>query len=111
DVPAPQVAQLGLVHLEDVAILEQNLTARDLAVVRAETKNGFGGDALAAAGLADNAEEITAVHIELCILHRLDFAQLSEKGYLQILDFQQMFQPGSLLTSVQRLCAGLRPGS
>ncbi|MNY00831.1 hypothetical protein D3C86_1333400 [compost metagenome] len=101
DAVAADLAHLGLGEREQVLALEEDLAADDLALGACdEAHDREGGDALAAAGFADDAEDLARLDLEVDAVHRLDDAFLGGEVGLQ---------PGNL---EQRFChvSSIRPG-
>ena len=67
---AAHVLDLMLVHLGDIAALEEHLAGGGLG----EPHDGTAGGGLAAAGLTDEAERLTGVNLEGDVVHSRDDA-------------------------------------
>ena len=89
DAVAADVADLVLVDLEEVFALEPDFAVDDAAGRRRdEAQEGEGGDALAAAALADEADGLALVEVVADAVDRLDDAVVSEEVRLQVLSPQ-----------------------
>src|SRR5262249_18003485 len=90
DAVAADIADLIVVHLQDVIALEGDFAIDDLAGWRGdeahqrERRNG-----LAAAGLAHDAERFAGHQVERDTIHGLDDAVLREELRLEIFDVQE----------------------
>ena len=81
------MADLVLVHLDDVLTLEHDLAADDLAGrVRDQTEDGERAYGLAAAALADEAENFAGLNVIAHAVDGLDHALLRVEVRLQVLD-------------------------
>jgi hypothetical protein len=61
------------------------------STIRNQTHDGLGGDALAAPGLPDHAEDFAFLHVKGDVVHRPYHALEDIKIGLEVLDIEEMF--------------------
>jgi hypothetical protein len=77
DAPAPDAAQLGRRRGQQILALEQDASIRDPAGrIGNQAQHRQGGDALAAAGLADDAQHLAGHHVETDAVDRGEAARV-----------------------------------
>src|SRR5439155_16742241 len=89
DVVPTDLAQAPVVHRQQVLAVEQRLAARDRGPARVQAHDRQAGDALAAAGLADDAERLALLDLEADAVDRLDDAVVGAEIRAEIVDLEQ----------------------
>src|SRR4029450_1823279 len=88
--PAPRdLPPLPRRHRQQFLALPQRLAARDRVLLRVEPHDRQAGDALAAAGLADDAKRLSLLHGEGPAVHRLDDPVFGPEGRTEVLDVEK----------------------
>ncbi len=67
--------------------VEENFSRHDTTRLVNDLENGFGGDALAAATLADNTERTVAVYFQVHSVYRFDDALIQDEMGFEVFDF------------------------
>src|SRR5580704_825491 len=88
DVTSTDVAQLFLGELQQIASLEHDLAADHLARSLDQTEDRHGRDALAAAGLTDDAEGFARRHTEADASNRLDLPVVGEEVRAEVANLE-----------------------
>src|SRR5262249_39662954 len=84
DVAPADLTEIIGFELEQVLVAEDDLAAHDLAGFLHETEDRHRGDALAAPGLADDAERLAAADVEADVAHRFDLAVVGHEVRAQV---------------------------
>jgi hypothetical protein len=88
------VDHVVLGQLEQVLPVEQNLTFEDLTGDADQAHNRQRGDALAAAGLAHQAQHLTPPHRKVDAVHGAHHTVFSVEVSLELLDLQNVVDTG-----------------
>ena len=89
DLLAAEFAHLALGEFGHVLAVEENLAAGDLARLHENAHDGIGGDGLAAAGLAHDAQHPAAVEIEGNAVDGTHLARVHVEGRGQVFDLKK----------------------
>jgi hypothetical protein len=89
DLVAAQRAELARRGMQDVLAVEEHLAARDRVDLRVEAHDRQAGDALAAAGLANDAESLAILDREADAVDGLDDAVVGAEMRLKVADLEQ----------------------
>lgn len=74
--------------LRQIVIVETDLSPGNAPVAAQQLDNGFAGDALAAAGLSDNAHQLARLNVKAHPAHRVDITIPGAEGSLQVVEFK-----------------------
>ena len=94
DVAAADLPQLGVRKLEKVAVLEHRRARGDLAGAREDAEEREGGDALAAAGLADDPECLARRDVERDPVDGVDGSPARPELDVEVLDREERLAAG-----------------